>query len=367
MTVTSANLTKGSVLFANRVPSQLRLWKTLFCICSVLVVATLGHEAEEYHHHHHHHNLRSMVANENAHPVAQALTQDIEFTDKKGKKVKGTRCAVKEPKEDKNFRHRHVQACGEFPENGITIPMIFHVIYDPTSGVGNIPDKMIQDQVDVLNAAFSGTGFQFSLAEIRRHASDTLYTGCYNSGSTMKNTYAVDPTAYLNAYTCSPSDSILGYATFPSSYAESSSQHGVVLLDESLPGGSASPYNLGDTGTHEVGHYLGLFHTFQGGCDGLGDRVADTPAESGPAYGCPTGRDSCPDDSGLDPIFNFMDYTEDSCMSEFTPGQVVRMKEQVCAYKPLLISNSVGTGPTPIPPTEAPPTEAPPTKDKQTE
>ncbi len=220
------------------------------------------------------------------------------------------------------------------------ISVYFHVITN-SSGQGAPTTQQISDQLAVLNAAFAGSGFQFNLVSTNTTANDTWYvvTPGTTAEAQMKAALHQGTADDLNIYTANIGQGLLGWATFPSSYASASSNDGVVLLNSSLPGGSAVPYNLGDTGTHEVGHWVGLYHTFQGGCsrqaDTGGDLVSDTAAERSSAFGCPTGRDTCTSIAGLDPITNFMDYTDDSCMDRFTAGQAVRMQSQWMSYRHL--------------------------------
>ena len=97
-----------------------------------------------------------------------------------------------------------------------------------------------------------------------------------------------------------------------------------------MPNGPLQYYNQGKTAVHEVGHWFGLLHTFQDNscADGdAGDFIDDTPQESVSTDGCPVGKKSCPDCPGVDPIHNFMDYSQDSCYEGFTPDQIHRMQE----------------------------------------
>jgi hypothetical protein len=222
----------------------------------------------------------------------------------------------------------------------VTIPVVFHVISeDGTRANGDIPRRLINNQIDVLNASFSGatggvdTGFRFTLTQVNRVVNPAWYPIIYGSDTErdMKRALRVGGPETLNIYSGLLSDDLLGWATFPQ--RDLKPRDGVVILAESTPGGTAVPYNEGDTGTHEVGHWLNLYHTFQGKCGLKGDRVVDTPSEKIPQFGCPVGADSCPKREGLDPITNFMDYSEDSCMFAFTQGQAFRMQDAWIAYR----------------------------------
>jgi hypothetical protein len=215
------------------------------------------------------------------------------------------------------------------------IPVYYHVIRKGTGiANGDVPQTQIDAQIKVLNDAFAGTGKSFTLVGVTRTTNSKWYSLRQGSANekNMKNTLRQGSADDLNVYSANLQGGLLGWATFPSSYAGTPKMDGVVLLYSSVPGGTAAPYNEGDTGTHEVGHWVGLYHTFQGGCTGSGDYVGDTPAEASAAFGCPGGRDSCAG-GGVDPIENFMDYTDDYCMFTFSAGQSTRLNEQYDLYR----------------------------------
>jgi Pregnancy-associated plasma protein-A len=281
------------------------------------------------------------------------LIEGRSFVNKKAFIDAGLRCGARQIDEEEAAeieaaveRHLAARRATARPGDLVTsfvptvVPVYWHVINDGAGlANGDIPDSQITAQIDVLNAAYAAYGFSFQLVSTDRTTNSSWYTA--GPGTTaekeMKAALRQGTADDLNIYSSNPGGGLLGWATFPSSYARRPKDDGVVVLFSSVPGGTAAPYNLGDTGTHEVGHWVGLYHTFQGACARNatrgGDLVSDTPAEKSPAFGCPVDRDSCTKLEGLDPVTNFMDYTDDQCMNRFSDGQGTRMQAMWSTYR----------------------------------
>lgn len=216
-----------------------------------------------------------------------------------------------------------------------TVPVYINVMRD-AAGNGDVTDTQISQQIAVLNKTFGGqessaaanTGFTFTLAGTFRYNNNNWHKD--KQSSTYRKQTRKGGKNALNIWLVD--FSYLGIATFPWDYAQSPGIDGIRVQYTSLPGGSATNYNLGETATHEAGHWFGLYHTFQGGCTSTNDEVSDTPAQSSSTNGCPEGRDSC-SLPGLDPIHNYMDYSYDSCYTQFTPGQSTRISSMWTAYR----------------------------------
>ncbi len=257
--------------------------------------------------------------------------------------IDGRLCATPNPSAElalrieKDFSDRSVGAT-RAPVGPVTV--YFHIITNGATGA--VSSGTVNSQISVLNDAYNGgavgganTGFSFVLGGTNTTNNATWFNATPGSAAetAMKNALHQGGSTSLNVYSTS-GGGYLGWATFPWNYAGAPLLDGVVIDYRSLPGGSyGSQYGLGDTAVHEAGHWVGLYHTFQGGCNGNGDFVTDTPAERSAAFGCPTGRDTCKNKAGLDPILNYMDYTDDSCMYLFSAGQSTRMAAMHNTYR----------------------------------
>ncbi len=245
------------------------------------------------------------------------------------------------------------------------IPVVFHVIQN-AGGTGNITDAKVISQIEVLNEDFralagsNGAGgfdtmIQFHLATVDPLGNPTngitrsTNTTWYNDGGAYYNTLAWDPDHYLNIYSNSAAGA-LGYVPdLPQGggIVGSNADRVVVYWGSVGKNAPAFPYHQGRTVTHEVGHYLGLFHTFdfgcgtgsQPGCYTSGDRICDTNSEANPRFGCPGSATSC---GTADPFHNYMDYTDDLCMTGFTEEQSNRMRCTLLYWRSDLYSAACG-------------------------
>lgn len=260
-----------------------------------------------------------------------------------------------------------------------TIPVVFHIIHQ--YGDENISKEQILDQLRVLNEDFSrlnadtsntrsqfkgrsvDSEVEFKLARIDPGGKCTdgitrTYSPLTDGGDDLvKNLIRWDTRKYLNIwvikriYYGGSDGTTLGYATFP--YNINTSTDGIVMRSDRVGTiGTAVQNGAGRTLTHEVGHYLGLYHPFQNGCgsscSSSGDRICDTPPVDEPSYGCPLGNNTCHNDIPDEPdmIENFMDYANGNCMNAFTAGQKTVMTFALNNYRSLLWSstNLVNTG-----------------------
>ena len=283
---------------------------------------------------------------------------DVTWSSKKAFIESGARCATRPVTSEeaaaverslKQFKEAQRNVYGaelQRAAGSVLVNVYFHVIRKGRGiSYGDVPTSMLDAQIAVLNKAFSGLGpggrgantpFRFVRAGVTRTTNLTWYTAgrATLAETQMKTALHVGTKKDLNFYTNNPGGGLLGWATLPQGVASNLKYDGVVCLFSSLPGGSLWPYNLGDTATHEVGHWLGLYHTFERGCLAPGDSVSDTPYEDGPAFGCPTGRNTCAA-TGNDPVTNFMDYSDDACMFKFTAGQSARADSMSALYRGL--------------------------------
>jgi hypothetical protein len=239
-------------------------------------------------------------------------------------------------KRTKAILDRQGVTAAEAAATGGSVPVYVHVMADKY-GNGNVTDTQIADQISVLNKTFGGqelvgtaanTGFTFTLAGTDRYYNSTWHAD--RQSTTYRAKTRLGGANALNIWLVD--FKYLGIATFPWDYAANPKIDGIRVHFDSLPGGSIANYNLGETATHEAGHWFGLYHTFQGGCTSTNDEVADTPAQGSATNGCPEGRDSCTL-AGLDPIHNYMDYSYDSCYNQFTSNQSSRMSSMFAAYR----------------------------------
>lgn len=282
----------------------------------------------------------------------------------------GGRCVFDVYREKLKHRYNQVKAASDcgisqsanlgdyFPDAVYTIPVWVHVIRANDGVTGEVTDELINSQIDVLNEDYraiintpgalgNDASIQFRLAGVSRYNNSDWFYEDYDYFFMHLGQIAKDPNEYLNIYVKE-----LGYilgVTSPPALSAGQSDDGVVINFRHFGRNAAGayPYDQGRTTTHEVGHYLGLEHPWglYGGCPNgdipycysNGDLICDTNPQSNEIYGCPFQPESC---GSLDPYTNYMNYTDDACMDQFTVEQIYRMRCFLENYRPYLFELS---------------------------
>jgi len=253
--------------------------------------------------------------------------------------------------------------------SALNIPVVVHVVYK--NAAENISDAQINSQIDALNrdyrklnvdfaslpAVFQPLGadmnISFCLASVDPNGNPT--TGITRTSTTVQTFSQTiepkftatggqdnwNPEHYLNLWVCDLANPLLGYATFPTDLATDPQLDGVVI-DYAYFGtiNATAPFDLGRTGTHEVGHWLNLRHIWGDASCG-DDFVNDTPTQQGPNSGCPVfPHPTCSNGQDGDLFFDYMDYSNDACLLLFTNGQKVRTDATISTLRSGLASSN---------------------------
>ncbi|PNS19157.1 hypothetical protein CAC42_1893 [Sphaceloma murrayae] len=249
------------------------------------------------------------------------------------------RCAADQPPEEimrPIENDAQILADVQNPEiAAISVPTYVHVV-TTSAQASSYNQAMVNRQMDVLNDRYAQAGISFTLAGTDFTVNSAWAAATQGSTAERQLKTALRKGDYgtLNLYFLTNlSGGLLGWCTFPSSTATLVND-GCINLAASMPGGSADNFNLGLTAVHEVGHWFGAYHVFQGqSCTGSGDFVSDTPIQRTPTDGCPAGKDTCPNSAGVDSISNYMDYSYDSCMTTWSNGQITRMNSMYSQFR----------------------------------
>ncbi|KAL4898439.1 hypothetical protein BDV59DRAFT_197348 [Aspergillus ambiguus] len=235
-------------------------------------------------------------------------------------------------------------------ETPIEIDTWFHIVSTPANA-GLVTDEMIKGQLSALQNAYQGAQISYRLQGVTRHVNESwarntdelgmktaLRRGSYRTLNVYFHTdleHSGSGAARGAAAAAAAGEKVLGFCSLPDPGVNASSpraayvKDGCDILGHTMPGGPIPHYSRGGTAIHEIGHWNGLLHVFEGdscqeGADG--DYIADTPQQGSSTEGCPGQKNSCPELPGEDSIHNYMDYSSDDCYEAFTPGQLERMR-----------------------------------------